>query len=175
MDALTALLLEEEARLAVARRKVADLEHRIAVLRQMQQKDDLDSALDVQVSRSSESVRTDGLSTNAAGPRQRNVKGSLGRIVLEAMADRSVVSLDDVEKHVASASAVGASRAHLRTVLMNLRVRHGYVANPAAGQYQLTELGRRALSDAQSETAPASTEAASESTTPAGEAEDSEL
>jgi hypothetical protein len=175
MDTLSTLIQEEEARLAVARRKVADLETRIAVLRQMQQRDALDSALDVQVGRHSDPSRPAGHEpSELPAVRQRTPKGTLPRLVLRTLGAGGVVSLDSIEQQV-RAAGVSATRAHLRTILMNLRIKDNWVANPAAGRYALTEEGMRALEDAQSETASALTEAVSGATTTAGEAEDSEL
>ena len=149
MDPYKAIIEQELAKLAVLRQKVKACEDRIAALRSLGESDDIDAAITSLVeARATEAAsRPGGSDASQQKTDEPQViglrKDSAAPKVLAYLAggDRS---LDEI---IVELQRLGMpkSRDALRTSLMNWRKKQGWVTNPKAGTYGLSEVGKRLL------------------------------
>ncbi len=150
MSQYTDLIVKEEAKLELLRKKVAACERLIAALRGAEA-DDVDAAIAKQISTVSHAKRTEMSAQPSeekavvvpVWPGIRVRKGAIAPLILQFIG-REGKSLDDIEQYIAS-TGKPTSRGTLRTVLMNLRAKNGFVDNPAPGFYKLSEAGAKAI------------------------------
>lgn len=151
MDAYDALIRQEEAKLTLLKRKVADCEQRIAALRTLAKTDDVDDAISTAVGhaiaaqlaaqpRAAPAPRAgEGVPMVLKGEPRKVRSDSVVIEVLTLLRD-GVKNLDDVEAHL-DALGQTRSRGYLRTALMTWRTKNGWVMNPQPGRYGLTPAG----------------------------------
>lgn len=146
MNPYAELIAKEEAKLKLLRKKVASCEQLIAALRGTDT-DDIDVAIAKQIGQGSISIESHApiveqhIAPVVSGLRVR--KDSNSPLVLHFIG-REGKSLDEIEKYMISVGKP-TSRGSLRTMMMNLRVKNGYVDSPSAGFYKLSESGAKAI------------------------------
>lgn len=145
MDAYRDVIEQEQAKLAILKKKVEACEQRIALFKSLAESDDIDVALASAVGRAS--APPGDAPGMECGPQQAG--GAEGAPVLRKESAASDVlsflaqgekSLDEVVNHL---EHIGRrrSRDYLRTALMNWRKKQGWVVNPRPGRYGLSEKG----------------------------------
>ena len=127
------LLAQKLAMLEVAKKKVAELEIQITVLRSMGNSDDLDILL----ANRARVARGAKPSVDAA-QQIRNPSGSIKQAVITVLSDGAARTLKYIEDHVNQQLQFPVSNAVLRTKLWNLR-QDGTLLSPQKGEFQLSK------------------------------------
>lgn len=146
MNPYAELIAKEEAKLEILRKKVASCEQLIAALRGTDT-DDIDVAIAKQMGQipipiESPASTVDQPSTLiVSGLRVR--KDSVSPSVLQFIGLEGK-TLDEIESHLITVGKQ-VTRGTLRTMMMNLRTKYGYVDSPKAGFYKLSDAGAKAI------------------------------
>ena len=146
MSPYAELIAKEEAKLVLLRKKVASCEQLIALLRETDT-DDVDAAIAKQIDQKPAALEnllvTPVTPSKPALAGMRMRKDSVAPLVLQFIG-REGKSLDEIESHMVSIGKP-TTRGTLRTMMMNLRQKNGYVDNPSSGFYKLSEAGAKAI------------------------------
>ena len=146
MNPYSEAIAKEEAKLELLLKKVEICKQVIAALRGADS-DDIDAAISKQIGQSAppsaiQKPASKGGIPVISGLRTRS--DSVAPFILQYIGEEGK-TLDEIASHLKSIEK-STTRGTLRTLLMNLRVRHGFIENPNTGFYKLSEKGLKAVS-----------------------------